>query len=45
MVFLEAAAGNYQRWRDELAVTGLVVVGVEFRNAAASTAPTRSRPA
>lgn len=33
MVFLEAAAGNYQRWRDELAATGLVVVGVEFRNA------------
>ena len=33
MVFLEAAAANYHRWRDELAATGLVVVGVEFRNA------------
>ena len=39
MVFLEAAAGNYQRWRDELAVTGLVVVGVEFRNASGKHGP------
>ena len=39
MVFLEAAAGNYQRWRDELAATGLVVVGVEFRNASGKHGP------
>ena len=32
MVLLEAAGLSYQRWRDELAATGLVVVGVEFRN-------------
>jgi len=32
MVLLEAAGAAYARWRDELAVTGLVVVGVEFRN-------------
>src|SRR3954469_10649688 len=39
MVFLEAAAGNYQRWRDALAVTGLVVVGVAFRNASGKHGP------
>jgi acetyl esterase/lipase len=33
MVMLEAASACYARWRDELAATGLVVVGVEFRNA------------
>lgn len=33
MTILEAAAPNYARWRDELAATGMVVVGVEFRNA------------
>ena len=33
MVILAAADPNYDRWRDELAATGLVVVGVEFRNA------------
>ena len=32
MVLLEAAGAAYGRWRDELAATGLVVVGVEFRN-------------
>lgn len=32
MVFLEAAGPAYARWRNELAATGLVVVGVEFRN-------------
>jgi acetyl esterase/lipase len=32
MVLLEAAGPGYARWRDELAATGLVVVGVEFRN-------------
>ena len=26
--------GQYVRWRDELAASGLCVVGVEFRNAA-----------
>ena len=30
--FLEAAGAGYARWRDQLAATGLVVVGVEFRN-------------
>jgi acetyl esterase/lipase len=34
MVFLEAAGASYTRWRDELAATGLVVVGVEYRNGA-----------
>ena len=34
MAMLEASDGNYVRWRDELAATGLVVVGVEFRNSA-----------
>jgi acetyl esterase/lipase len=32
MVLLEAAGGAYVRWRDLLAASGLVVVGVEFRN-------------
>ncbi len=32
MVLLEAAGPAYSRWRDQLAATGLVVVGVEFRN-------------
>lgn len=34
MVVAAAADANYQRWRDELAATGLVVIGVEFRNGA-----------
>lgn len=34
MTLLAARGPAYQRWRDELAATGLVVVGVEFRNAA-----------
>lgn len=34
MVLLSAAGANFQRWRDELAATGMVVVGVEFRNGA-----------
>jgi acetyl esterase/lipase len=34
MVMLEAAGPAYVRWRDSLAAGGLVVVGVEFRNAA-----------
>lgn len=32
MVLLEAAGAAYARWRDELAASGLIVVGVEFRN-------------
>ena len=35
-VILRAADSCYVRWRDELALAGLVVAGVEFRNAAAS---------
>ena len=34
MVILTAAGSSYRRWRDELGARGLVVVGVEFRNAA-----------
>ena len=32
MVFLQTASVNYARWRDELAMHGVVVIGVEFRN-------------
>ena len=39
MVILEAAGEGYVRWRDELAATGLVVVGVEFRNGAGKLGP------
>lgn len=34
MVILDAAAPTYQHWRDLVAATGMVVVGVEFRNGA-----------
>ncbi len=34
MAILKASDPMYVRWRDELAAAGLVVVGVEFRNAA-----------
>lgn len=34
MAILEAADSHNVRWRDELAATGMVVVGVEFRNSA-----------
>ena len=34
MSILKASNPNYIRWRDDLASTGLVVVGVEFRNVA-----------
>jgi acetyl esterase len=34
MVMSSATDLRYERWRDELAATGLCVVGVEFRNAA-----------
>jgi acetyl esterase len=33
-VILKATDSCYERWRDELAASGLLVVGVEFRNAA-----------
>ncbi len=39
MVLLEAAGVGYARWRDSLAATGLVVVGVEFRNAGGKLGP------
>lgn len=39
MVMLEAAGPAYQRWRDHLAATGLVVVGVEFRNGGGKLGP------
>jgi acetyl esterase len=39
MVFLEAAGAGYARWRDELAASGLVVVGVEFRNGGGKHGP------
>ncbi len=39
MVIMEAADPGYVRWRDELATTGLVVIGVEFRNGAGKLGP------
>jgi acetyl esterase len=39
MVLLEAAGASYARLRDELAATGLVVVGVEFRNGGGKHGP------
>jgi acetyl esterase len=39
MAMLEAAGVGYARWRDELAASGLVVVGVEFRNAGGKHGP------
>ena len=39
MVMLEAAGAAYGRWRDELAASGLVVVGVEFRNGGGKHGP------
>lgn len=32
MVLLKGSAPGYKRWRDELAATGMLVIGVEFRN-------------
>ena len=34
MVIGKAADANYVRWREELAASGMVVIGVEFRNGA-----------
>ena len=39
MTILEASDAGYVRWRDELASSGLTVVGVEFRNAAGKQGP------
>lgn len=39
MTILEASGTSYQRWRDHLAATGLVVCGVEFRNASGKLGP------
>ncbi|MDG2261471.1 MAG: alpha/beta hydrolase fold domain-containing protein [Actinomycetota bacterium] len=39
MVMLEAAGAAYERIRSELAATGMVVVGVEFRNASGKHGP------
>jgi len=39
MVIMKAANTNYVRWRDELAATGMVVVGVEFRNGGGELGP------
>lgn len=39
MTILSAADGPYIRLRDEMAATGLVVVGVEFRNAGGKLGP------
>ena len=39
MAILSATGENYVRWRDDLAATGMVVVGVEFRNAAGKLGP------
>ena len=39
MAILRAADPNFVLWRNELAATGLVVVGVEFRNAAGVLGP------
>lgn len=39
MVILEASGAGYMRWRDELASTGMFVVGVEFRNGGGKQGP------
>ena len=39
MVVTQASDVGYQRWRDELASTGLLVIGVEFRNGAGVLGP------
>jgi len=39
MAIMQASDVQYTRWRDELASTGLVVIGVEFRNAAGKLGP------
>ena len=39
MTILEATGMSYQRWRDHLAASGMVVCGVEFRNASGKLGP------
>jgi acetyl esterase/lipase len=39
MAILKASNPNYVKWRDDLAATGAVVIGVEFRNAAGALGP------
>ncbi len=39
MVLLEAAGPGYKRWREDLAATGMVVIGVEFRNGGGKHGP------
>jgi acetyl esterase len=39
MVILEAAGPGFAQWRNDLAATGMVVVGVEFRNGAGKHGP------
>jgi acetyl esterase/lipase len=39
MVMMGATSTGFARWRQELAATGLVVVGVEFRNGAGRLGP------
>ncbi len=39
MTILEASGAGYHRWRDTLAASGLVVCGVEFRNASGKLGP------
>ncbi|MFT4658223.1 MAG: acetyl esterase [Candidatus Aldehydirespiratoraceae bacterium] len=39
MAILKASNPNYVKWRDDLAATGLIVIGVEFRNAAGVLGP------
>ncbi len=39
MVIMEASNLGYIRWRDELASTGMLVVGVEFRNGGGKQGP------
>jgi acetyl esterase len=39
MVFMEAAGPSYRRWREELAATGMIVIGVEFRNGGGKHGP------
>ncbi|MGA7759716.1 MAG: alpha/beta hydrolase fold domain-containing protein [Ilumatobacteraceae bacterium] len=39
MAILSATGESYVKWRDDLAATGMVVVGVEFRNAGGKLGP------
>ena len=39
MTILSADGSAYRRWRDELAAQGMIVVGVDYRNAAGTLGP------